>query len=372
MVTKEKVRVIPQYELPRWQLIVPWAKLPRSRGIVPRWRKILRLKRIILCLKTLRFSRKEAYYGTTLTEQSLDSLKSEGVPGDVLEKLESIKNRLIMGKEFSGKLKTTIGDEYTGKFESLILKHASTGDEYIVKFKSLILKHASTRILHQSVYEENNLPWYTFWRPVREEQSAPNDKDKQSVIYIPVVPIIMILVAFLLVFYLPHTLKGSIQIDKREGQIGYAKLTFEKAPKLGGEWNLVFCLRRKVNVWIQDYKEYKAGQRNYSFKFRLAVPPVPYKAPVFLVPGELEPEIIGRMLFDRGIIGRLTWTKEWPPEKLVTESPEPVDQREKSINWNFNFLLNPRKISLKVRLIFLSLFLSLYVCCVVLLGFYGD
>jgi subtilisin family serine protease len=60
-----------------------------------------------------------------ITEQSLTSLKTEGVPDDVLAKLESIKGLKVNGKgQFLAWLRTTIGDEPTARFESLILKHA--------------------------------------------------------------------------------------------------------------------------------------------------------------------------------------------------------------------------------------------------------
>lgn len=60
-----------------------------------------------------------------ITEQSIENLKSEGVPDDVLENLETIKNQEIIGKgQFLDILKTTIGDEQTVEFKSLILKHA--------------------------------------------------------------------------------------------------------------------------------------------------------------------------------------------------------------------------------------------------------
>jgi murein DD-endopeptidase MepM/ murein hydrolase activator NlpD len=60
-----------------------------------------------------------------ITEQSLENLKSEGVPDDVLEKLQSLKNRAFIGeKNFLDKLKETIGDEQTVRFKSSILKHA--------------------------------------------------------------------------------------------------------------------------------------------------------------------------------------------------------------------------------------------------------
>jgi hypothetical protein len=60
-----------------------------------------------------------------ITEQSLEKLKSEGVPDDVVEKLESIKNQESTAEEeFIGVLKTTVGEEQTVRFKSLILKHA--------------------------------------------------------------------------------------------------------------------------------------------------------------------------------------------------------------------------------------------------------
>lgn len=69
-----------------------------------------------------------------ITEQSLENLKPEGVPDDVLKKLKSIENQEIIGKEkFVGTLKTTIGDEQTEEFKSLILERAN---------KSLILERA--------------------------------------------------------------------------------------------------------------------------------------------------------------------------------------------------------------------------------------
>jgi hypothetical protein len=46
-------------------------------------------------------------------------------PNDVLEKLQSIKDQEVtQEEEFLGILKTTIGEEQTVKYKSLILKHA--------------------------------------------------------------------------------------------------------------------------------------------------------------------------------------------------------------------------------------------------------
>jgi formylglycine-generating enzyme required for sulfatase activity len=61
-----------------------------------------------------------------LVEQSLVVLRSQGVPGDVLEKLQRIKDFVFTGEEpFLVRLKTEIGEVQTLKFKALILKHAN-------------------------------------------------------------------------------------------------------------------------------------------------------------------------------------------------------------------------------------------------------
>jgi len=72
------------------------------------------------------------YTAFNITEQSLKNLKSEGISGDVLERLESIKNqKFIKEEKFVDILKTTIGEEQTVKFKSLILKHAEYNDDRV-------------------------------------------------------------------------------------------------------------------------------------------------------------------------------------------------------------------------------------------------
>jgi len=75
-----------------------------------------------------------------ITEQSLGNLKSEGVPDDVLEKLQSLKDQKITEEEkFLDILKRTIGDEQTVRFKSLIMKHADLrGNEMPREFCFLI------------------------------------------------------------------------------------------------------------------------------------------------------------------------------------------------------------------------------------------
>ena len=60
-----------------------------------------------------------------LTEQSFKSLKSEGVPDEVMQNLEGLKNQQYIGEgKFGDILKTTLGEEHTRRYGSFILKHA--------------------------------------------------------------------------------------------------------------------------------------------------------------------------------------------------------------------------------------------------------
>ena len=81
-----------------------------------------------------------------ITEQSFENLKSESVPDDVLEKLQSLKNEEAAGEEkFLGFLKREIGDEQTVRFKSLILKHAElTGNQ--VKFEGVREQNGESKI----------------------------------------------------------------------------------------------------------------------------------------------------------------------------------------------------------------------------------
>jgi len=94
-----------------------------------------------------------------ITEQSLENLRSESIPdlenipdiegvsadelkrlhnerlqklqNDILQKLQSLKNQKATGKEeFLSKLKGTIGNEQTDKYQSWILKHADENEAF--------------------------------------------------------------------------------------------------------------------------------------------------------------------------------------------------------------------------------------------------
>jgi hypothetical protein len=59
-----------------------------------------------------------------LSEKTFADLKSKNIPNDMIEKLEGIKGQEINGKKgFLDLLEDTIGEEYTIKYQLLILKH---------------------------------------------------------------------------------------------------------------------------------------------------------------------------------------------------------------------------------------------------------
>jgi hypothetical protein len=60
-----------------------------------------------------------------ITEQSLEKLRSEGVPAAVLEHLQGLKNQEVKGeKQFLEILTAAIGEEQTVQYKALILKYA--------------------------------------------------------------------------------------------------------------------------------------------------------------------------------------------------------------------------------------------------------
>lgn len=71
--------------------------------------------------------------GFRITDQTLEGLKAEEVPDEVLKKLEGPKNQKIVGEEkFLDVVTTAIGDEQATKLKSLILKHAKTENSQTV------------------------------------------------------------------------------------------------------------------------------------------------------------------------------------------------------------------------------------------------
>jgi len=67
--------------------------------------------------------------GYQITEQTLEHLKSEGVPDEVLEKLNGLKNQYFAERtSFVDTLRTAIGEEQTVKFQSPILKRTRASE----------------------------------------------------------------------------------------------------------------------------------------------------------------------------------------------------------------------------------------------------
>jgi len=92
-----------------------------------------------------------------ITEPSLENLKSEYVPYDVLEKLQSIKNQEFTGEEkFWDTLRITIGDEQAVRLKSLILKHSLIGNP---KFDFI----PSTIFSAENSLDYGNLPGYSLY-----------------------------------------------------------------------------------------------------------------------------------------------------------------------------------------------------------------
>ena len=65
-----------------------------------------------------------------ITEEDLEDLKSERVPKDIINKLESLQNKEFIDEDkFIEALKQTIGNEETKQYESLILSYALASQE---------------------------------------------------------------------------------------------------------------------------------------------------------------------------------------------------------------------------------------------------
>jgi hypothetical protein len=78
----------------------------------------------IVVLSTNSVMAQEKETGYKITDQSIKDLKSEGVPDNILGKLQSIKNQeFAREKDFLDKIKETIGNEQADKFKSLILRN---------------------------------------------------------------------------------------------------------------------------------------------------------------------------------------------------------------------------------------------------------
>ena len=117
-----------------------------------------------------------------ITEQSLENLKLESVPDDVLEKLQSLKNQEFIGEEkFLGILKETIGDEQTVSFKSLVLKQAGKKNTFCLY--NFLQKEESKS------YSVIELPYFKDLRPLPYDEGVytslklseiPFDEDKPT------------------------------------------------------------------------------------------------------------------------------------------------------------------------------------------------
>lgn len=97
-----------------------------------------------------------------LTEQSLENLKSEGLPDNVINKLEAIKNQAFTDKKkFLETLTSKIGDEQTVRYKSLILEHVIQ-----FKYKAFIsYSHAADKELAPKLQSELQKFAKPFYQP---------------------------------------------------------------------------------------------------------------------------------------------------------------------------------------------------------------
>ena len=110
-----------------------WRRLSdRSHNICDRVIHILHLDELVVHLKRTvedanETLKRELAEGTCfkINEQSLERLRTEGVPDEVLNNLMGLENQEVTGEEeFLNILRDTIGEEETVLYKSLILKHA--------------------------------------------------------------------------------------------------------------------------------------------------------------------------------------------------------------------------------------------------------
>jgi hypothetical protein len=88
-----------------------------------------------------------------ITEQSMTNLRSENIPDNVLDRLNSIKGSILVGRrEFLNTLKERIGDEQIAKFKSSILKHSiDKSIEYRRNKYGIIYLRSKYSILESSI-----------------------------------------------------------------------------------------------------------------------------------------------------------------------------------------------------------------------------
>jgi pyruvate formate-lyase/glycerol dehydratase family glycyl radical enzyme len=83
--------------------------------------------------EVIKYAIKELLSSFKITESSLNNLKKEGIPNEVLKKLESMKNLEPMGeKEFVDNLEKAIGRQQTIRLKSLIAEYANLFDEEMI------------------------------------------------------------------------------------------------------------------------------------------------------------------------------------------------------------------------------------------------
>lgn len=120
----------------------------------------------------------------TLTEQSLDNLRQEGLPNEILEKLKALKDQKFdTENKFLEAVKQKIGNDQTVRYKAQILKHA--GDEIAAEIKHLTealksQKRAIDALLAQNRELEERLAELEAARDERAQVQAEAESRKQK------------------------------------------------------------------------------------------------------------------------------------------------------------------------------------------------
>lgn len=111
----------------------------------------------------------------TLTKQSLDNLRQEGLPNTILEKLEGLKNQTFDTEDaFLEAVKQKIGKDQTVRYKAQILKHA--GDEIAAEIKQITdALQAQKRVIDELLAQNRTLEGR-----LAELEAARDDRAQQQ------------------------------------------------------------------------------------------------------------------------------------------------------------------------------------------------
>ncbi|MEK7399741.1 MAG: hypothetical protein AAB116_22605 [Candidatus Poribacteria bacterium] len=111
-----------------------------------------------------------------ITKQTLDDLKSEEVPADVLKKLESIKNQEFPDKDFVNALNKTLGEKQVAKYKTLILEYTEKVYPWDKGLATIdVSKYPAEQQANYKVYVQKCSKCHTLARSVNAPSKSPKE-----------------------------------------------------------------------------------------------------------------------------------------------------------------------------------------------------